>query len=209
MTMRSIDAISSLSEQPEDAAEASEVTERLRWTIELLDALIAELVRDTGGPAPDEWVQPLVFLGIELRALRRVPAHPVRGVNAARGIAMLLEGAIGETEFARNYVPIRETHSRVMTLHVLLLSSCIRLEWLFQRKSERAVDRFVDAPSPTAHAQWRARIEQVLAKIRSTSLAQAATEALEAHQHERRGPVGALAGVIAYPPGDRARPTRR
>jgi hypothetical protein len=78
-----------------------------------------------------------VGLAIELEAIRRVPAPDAHGAAVVRAIGRLIEGRTPFGNFTRIYAVKRETEPRVMNLHVLLFSTCIRLEWLFESNIER------------------------------------------------------------------------
>lgn len=118
--------------------------ESLGKALETLDALIAEL----GGRPADApfawlpeggaaWLRPLVELARELEAIRLEPARAGRGADVTRALMRLVEGRTPVGDFTRRYIAARETQPRAITRHVLVLSTCIHLEWLFERGRER------------------------------------------------------------------------
>jgi hypothetical protein len=111
----------------------------LEATLDILDGLLSELVEVTPLGAffwlryrDVDWLRPLIGLGIELKAVAAVGEYvPVRAIEAVRALTELIEGA-SDPEFARTYATLRESRAKAVTLHIRLLSSCIRLEHLFR-----------------------------------------------------------------------------
>ena len=115
------------------------IDDRVRRTLEALEALLMEVSSKAGVPScplasqDAAWTRPLVALGTELQACVRAGAHPLHGAEAARAITMLVEGEFWHRDFTHTYTAILETRASIPTLHIRLVSHCIHLEWLFRR----------------------------------------------------------------------------